>query len=64
MIILILFTAFAASGQLEATEAAKEGNFRETRIDIWYISMYLKVQLTYNMYCKKQIYISPCKVNL
>ena len=36
MIILILFTAFAASGQLEATEAAKEGNFRETRIDSWY----------------------------
>ena len=37
MIILILFTAFAASGQLEATEAVKEGNFRETRIDSWYI---------------------------
>ena len=37
MIILILFTAFAASGQLEATEAAKEGNFQETRIDSWYV---------------------------
>ena len=35
MIILILFTAFAASGKLEATEAAKEGNIRETRIDSW-----------------------------
>ena len=40
MIILILFTAFAASGQLEATEAVKEGNFRETRIDSWYIHTY------------------------
>ena len=41
MIILILFTAFAASGQLEATEAAKEGNFREIRIDMYVVGIKL-----------------------
>ena len=41
MIILILFTAFAASGKLEATEAAKEGNFREIRIDMYVVGIKL-----------------------
>ena len=49
MIILILFTAFAASGQLEATEAVKEGNFRETRIDSWYIPTPYMYIPTYNI---------------